>query len=255
MKKNIITIILLFVFGVLIFQVIRFFSISSEYYTAQKAYETLNNDVIIKGQDNEAATEGTTESDIPMDIDFNALKEINKDIVAWIYVRAVDISYPVLYSGDNDYYLRRGFDGEYLISGSVFVEGLNSPDFSDPHTIIYGHNMRDGSMFSSLEELYTKDYIQTDNTFWIITETYAYQYQIFSLNYVLNTSSVYTIFCQQDDAIIKYIENRIADSLLNLDIPTYSQDAKIVTLSTCGPLSGTQRFVVQGILVKTLELS
>ena len=88
-------------------------------------------------------------------IRFDELKEKNPDIVAWIRSddpESTGIDYPVLYSGDNEKYLRRDLYGEEHIAGSIFLEGLNRPDFTDYYTIIYGHNMNDGSMFGGLKK-------------------------------------------------------------------------------------------------------
>ena len=75
------------------------------------------------------------------------MKQINPDVVGWIYFENDDLSYPVLYSGDNDKYLRTTIDGSDATAGAIFIEGGNSPDFQDQNTIVYGHNMRNLSMF------------------------------------------------------------------------------------------------------------
>ena len=85
---------------------------------------------------------------------FDALKKENKEIIGWLRFDDADdlhISYLVLYSGDDEKYLRSDIYGEEHIAGSLFLEGKSKPDFSDYYTIIYGHNMRDGSMFGELD--------------------------------------------------------------------------------------------------------
>ena len=85
---------------------------------------------------------------------FDALKKENEEIIGWLRFDDADdlhISYPVLYSGDDEKYLRSDIYGEEHIAGSLFLEGKSKPDFSDYYTIIYGHNMRDGSMFGDLD--------------------------------------------------------------------------------------------------------
>ena len=96
-----------------------------------------------------------------MMIRFDELREENPDIVAWI--RSDDpentgIDYPVFYSGDNEKYLRRDLYGKSHIAGSIFLEGLNRPDFTDYYTVIYGHNMNDGSMFGGLKKYRKKEF-------------------------------------------------------------------------------------------------
>ena len=91
-----------------------------------------------------------------IDIDFAGLRSENPDVVGWIYFENEDISYPVMYSGDNSYYLRKTFKREHATAGSIFLEGSNKTDFSDCHTIIYGHNMKNLSMFGKLK-YYNRD--------------------------------------------------------------------------------------------------
>ena len=85
-------------------------------------------------------------------VDFDALSEINPDIVAWIYIEDTEINYPVVQGTDNQYYLKRLFNGKWNGSGCIFLDSRNSPDLSDRHSIIYGHHMKNGTMFSGLTE-------------------------------------------------------------------------------------------------------
>ena len=89
----------------------------------------------------------------PLQVDFASLEAINPDIVGWIYIEALDISYPVVHGEDNDFYLHRTFEKKDNFAGSIFVEYRNSGDFSDPNTIVYGHNMKNQSMFGKLKLL------------------------------------------------------------------------------------------------------
>ena len=129
-------------------------------------------------------------------IRFDELKEQNPDIVAWI--RSDDpgstgIDYPVLYSGDNEKYLRRDLYGEDHIAGSIFLEGLNQPDFTDYYTIIYGHNMNDGSMFGGLKKYKEKEFWEENQYFTLYTEDMAYRYQVFACQNAVNGGDVYKI--------------------------------------------------------------
>ena len=88
-------------------------------------------------------------------IDWPALKMLNPDITAWLLIPALSLSYPVVQGEDNAYYLHRSFQREGSYAGCIFLDTRNSPDFQDPFTLIYGHNMRDGSMFGSLRNLFS----------------------------------------------------------------------------------------------------
>ncbi|MCC8167944.1 MAG: sortase [Clostridiales bacterium] len=115
-------------------------------------------------------------------VDFDGLNSINEDVVGWVYQENGSISYPLLYSGDNDKYLRKTLYGVTSTSGSVFIGGENDPSFSDPLTMIYGHNMKNGSMFGSLKKYKNEeDYFEEHQYFQVYTEDgMAYRYQVFA---------------------------------------------------------------------------
>ncbi len=86
-----------------------------------------------------------------LDVDWASLAAQNGDIVGWVAVPGLDdVSYPVVQASDNTTYLRTGFDGNYSINGCIFMDEASAADLSDPHTVIYGHHMNDGSMFAQL---------------------------------------------------------------------------------------------------------
>ena len=85
-----------------------------------------------------------------LQIDFAGLQAVNPDVIAWIDIPGLSVSYPVVQGEDNSYYLHHLFTGEYNSSGSIFADCHNQPDFTDQNTIIYGHNMKNGSMFGTL---------------------------------------------------------------------------------------------------------
>ena len=89
--------------------------------------------------------EPDAEPDGYLKIDFEGLQAVNPDVIAWIDIPGLSISYPVVQGTDNAYYLHHLFTGEYNGSGSIFADWHNQPDFADPNTIVYGHNMKNGS--------------------------------------------------------------------------------------------------------------
>ena len=103
------------------------------------------------------------------------------------------IDYPVLYSGDNTEYLRKDLYGNEHTAGSIFLEGLNQPDFSDYYSIIYGHNMRDGSMFGSLDKYKEQSFWSDNQYFTLYTENMVYRYQVFACQNAVNGGDVYKI--------------------------------------------------------------
>ena len=183
----------------------------------------------------------------PVDVDFAPLKEINEDVIGWIYVGGVDISYPVVQGEDNDYYLHRTFMNTENFAGSIFMESGNAPDFSDPNTILYGHNMKDQSMFAKLRLLSDEEKYKNDPYIWILTPEHTYRYRIFSLHRVSYDGDVYTLFSGPSELVTDYIEKCAADSLVPFETGDAGQDSRIITLSTCSS-NDSERYVVQGIL-------
>ena len=166
-----------------------------EYLEDRELYEDLR-DEILQTPELETDTESvfeldtrkkhhkTSESEIPFDVDWDVLKDINEDIIGWVYFTGVpQISYPVLQAKDNEYYVHRTYDLSSSDSkaGSIFMDYRMAGDFSSPYSVIYGHNVRDGSMLSDLAQLKDQDLYDKEPYFWILTPDGNYRYQIFSI--------------------------------------------------------------------------
>ena len=171
----------------------------------------------------------------------------NEDVKAWISVPAVDISYPVLQADDNDYFLHRDISKEYLFAGSVFLDAANNASFMNYNTIIYGHNMRDGSMFAQLREFLNGETIKKCKYFWIMTPEADMLYEIFSVHYAAVGSDTFLICFQDYDAYEGWLKDMAGMSAAGAAAIPETQD-RIVTLSTCTEDSA-RRMTVQGKLV------
>ena len=169
----------------------------------------------------------------PVDVDWEYLKAINPEIVGWLYVDAKDnINYPICRGEDNDFYLHHTFRGDYLFAGSIFEECMNSPDFSDPNTIVYGHNMRNGSMFAGLKQLKSADVLNKSPYFWILTPDGNYRYHIICVMDTPVNSEVYTLFPGKGPAFLEWEKNLQKNSYVENEVPL-AEDDFVVTLSTC----------------------
>lgn len=191
-------------------------------------------------------SEETVLEPAPIDVDFESLQAINEDIVGWLYIGALDLSYPIVQGDDDDYYLHRTFEKQYNFAGSIFVEAKNSDDFSDPNTIVYGHNMKNGSMFGTLRTILSQNLYEENPYFWILTPDGDHKYQMFSLHVVKTGGEVYTLFEGTDETFVEWAESMQEQSAADLEDVTFDTDSKIATLSTCTGDSST-RFVVQGL--------
>lgn len=213
-----------------------------DYSRSSDLYEDTNNEYVSivpdkpvdDKQDDYLKVNETTDWKDLVDVDISGLKDVNKDVSGWIYFENIDISYPVLYSQDNSKYLRRTYTGESLTAGSIFIEGTNSNDFTDAHTIIYGHNMDDRSMFGKLEYFVTvNDYINDHEYFQIITENKKYRYKIISYKIVGDDSDVYTVYKAGGQNFVNFVNDDIlSGNLMEYDYDIDSGD-HIITLSTC----------------------
>ena len=182
----------------------------------------------------------------PIEVDWQELKSINEDIVAWIYIGSIDISYPVVKGKDNSYYLHRTFQDTYNFSGSIFMEYQNESNFSDPNTILYGHNMIDGSMFGKLSWIANKELYKNDPYFWILTPNRTYRYKMFSIKTVGVSDESYQQFSIPDDEFNKWIHRMKDRSSVNIHIDDLDSKGYVCTLSTCTGNDST-RLVVQGV--------
>ena len=183
-------------------------------------------------------------------VDFMALQGINDDIVGWLKVGALDISYPVTQASDNEYYLHLTFELVQNAAGCIFVDYQNRPDFQDDNTIIYGHNMKDGSMFGTLKNFVQDGVYESDPYFWIYTPERIYKYEIFNCSTVGAVSNTYTLEFGSRKEFQNYLDKALMQSQVDSSKVKVKSSDKIVTLSTCTGDEET-RFVVQGKLVRT----
>lgn len=223
--KNTILTLLIFFFIILI--VASGLQIYKWYNNNQKNKEILNE---IKSENIIVYDEAEDE----VAVDFDALKKINSDVVGYVEVNNTNISYPVVKATDNNYYLTHNLKKEYNGSGWVFMDYRNDLDGKDKNIIIYGHNMRDGSMFGSLKEILSANWYKNEENKYItfITEGGTSVYEVFSV-YQVEKEDYYitTGFSNNEEyeGFLKTIKDR---SIYNFGTEP-SVDDTILTLSTC----------------------
>ena len=185
-----------------------------------------------------------------LEIDFDALKAVNPDVVAWLHVPALDISYPVLQGTDNDYYLNHTPEGEENSLGSIFLEYTNAPDFSHGNSIIYGHNTADGTMFGRLRLFGEDPALREEEPFFYVylPDGFIGKYRIYSYYSVYKESESFSRFEADDAASHAYYVNLTKGLSLEEIEADLSGGGRIVTLATCFGAHGTSyRFLVHGI--------
>ncbi len=180
----------------------------------------------------------------PIKVDFENLLKQNTDAVGWIYCENTPINYPVLQSSDNNYYLRRMIDKKYNIAGSVFMDYRCQADLSSLNTIIYGHNMKNDTMFGTFTEYKKQSYYDEHPILWLLTPEQDYKIELIAGYVTPSTSDVYKDFYSQEELDI-HIKDSIAKSTFVSGVNIAEVD-NIVTLSTCSYEYSTARYVLIG---------
>lgn len=173
----------------------------------------------------------------------DALQAINADYTGWLWIEDTSISYPVVRGQDNQKYLTHTFMGNYNPAGSIFMDFRNEGDFSSFHTILYGHNMRDGSMFGSLKEYLDESFLQAHPIIEVHMANQRLQYRIFAVR----QSDVY------DAAYQTHFENEAALAAFAKEYGAPVGTSRMLTLSTCtNSADDTERLMVHAALESTL---
>lgn len=201
----------------------------------------------------EEEPEPEPEEPVVIPIDFAALQERNPEVYAWITIPGTAIDYPILQSGtDNTYYLTHTIDGTQSPEGSIFTENYNSTDFEDPNTVIYGHDMRNGSMFQNLLNYQDRSFFDANREVIIYTPDAIRHYRIFAA-YLYDDRHLMQSFDFDDPTVFEQYVNMIFSIRdMNSCIDTETEvgaDDKIITLSTCYGLQDDVRYLVQAVLV------
>ena len=167
-----------------------------------------------------------------LDIDLAALQAVNEDVIGWIHVPDTEISYPLLKGADNNEYLKLTWEREYSRAGAIFMEQRSSVDFSDFHTLIYGHNLQDGKMFSGLMDFRRQEYFDSHPLVYIVTDGGVLRYEAFSAYVADVVSDSYRLVFEGEEHEQRVIEFYLERSEVESGISPTSED-KILSLSTC----------------------
>lgn len=201
--------------------------------------------------DDETADEQETTHTAPdelLSVDFDTLQSVNPDIRAWLYMSGSSIHYPVLQAEDNSTYLYRLADGSSNAHGSLFIDCRNAGDFSDWNTLIYGHNMKDGSMFGGLKKYRKQAYYDAHPEMTLFTPEKTYRMEIFAAVTTDVSAAVYRVPAAREerDELVQWAQR---NSEIECDVSIGTED-RIVTLSTCTD-GDDDRFVVLAVLRET----
>lgn len=239
------TIILLVALAVFLVSGFQLFRIAKGYLDGRSEYEDIQELAIENGK-----PEGGFR------VDFDALKETNADTIGWIrfYPEPEIINYPIVQGKDNEQYLHQTFSANENTLGAIFLNVGNHPDFNDCNSIIYGHRMKDGSMFRKLEDYKDKVFWEKNPYFYIYTpDGRELTYHIYSVATVEDTSDTYLTTFASTEEYQKFLDMTKADADYDTGVEVGVNDT-IVTLSTCTRESDNHRIVVRGVKEKDVVL-
>lgn len=190
-----------------------------------------------------------TKSEVPIIIDWDKLKNINSDIIAWLYCEGTSVNSPVVQAEDNEYYLARQFDKTKSSAGSLFLDCRNNISSRDENLIIYGHRMKDDSMFGIIPMYADEDYYLDHPIMYLLTPEQNYVVEIFACRTVNGDMNYLRTFFEDRDAFITYINSAVKQSYWMPDIDLATEES-ILTLVTCSSYkhASKPRILVHGIL-------
>lgn len=178
------------------------------------------------------------------------LKSINPDIFGYIYIDGTRISFPIVQSDDNEYYLEHAYTGEYMVCGSIFADFRAWDDMEmNYNTVFYGHNMKDGNMFNNVMEFFDEETFN-NKVIEIYTFDGIYTYEPFAIFEAIQTYHYFDMGFDSDQEFVDFCYEMQERSTFNKNM-TFTADDRIITLSTCkNDPAGLYRYALQAKLVK-----
>lgn len=236
---------------IILFSAWQLFGIYFEYHQGESTYDDLTQYAVTPTPTvtPELPPEATTPPDSTAwpQVDFDALKAINDDVVAWIYLDGTQVNYPVVLGPDNEYYLNRLYNGKGNGAGSIFMDFRNNSKFTDRNSILYGHRMNNGTMFADISKYSNREFFDSHPYVLIVTPDAKYKAEVFSA-YVANTTynSWNTVF-DGDDIYLNWLESIRSRSYFERNVE-FTPESRVLTLSTCTYEFEDARFVVHAVL-------
>ena len=186
--------------------------------------------------------------------DLSALRETNEDVVGWISIPDTPVDYPLMQGEDNDYYLNHTWDRAANSVGSIYLEHQVSPAFDDFNTIIYGHRMKNNSMFGSLKYYKDAEYWQAHPSVYIVNDDGVHRYAVFAAYEAAINEITYGLEISEDSTKQRFIEHGLTSSVIDTGVVPTEKDL-VLTLVTCIGRDYSSRWVVQAVLQDSAPLA
>lgn len=233
---------------VLIAALIGLGAIAFQYISQQRAYDDLEQYASISDAENVSLADLT--------VDWDALRAVNPNIVAWIYIPDSPVNYPVVQGQDNQEYLHKAFDGStgWLASaGTIFLDSNNASDFSDRNSALYGHHMNDGSMFASLSDWQNNDEFNSHRDIYLLTPQGNYRLKTFAMVKTTGTDALVRTTFSSEESYRSYIQDKLDRSVVTQegDVLGASDITQSMLFSTCEYSQADGRAVLFAAVVET----
>lgn len=181
------------------------------------------------------------------EVDFAALSALNPDVVGWLMCEDTVLNYPVVQGTDNDHYLDHLFDGTPSAVGCLFLDSRVEGDFSSRRSIIYGHHMKDGSMFAVLDGYKEQTFYEEHPTLLLLTPEGAFEAAVFSAYVALTSSEAWRLDFASDAEYASWLATVSESSAIDTGLDPTPAD-RVLTLSTCSYEYSNARLVVHAVL-------
>lgn len=192
----------------------------------------------------------------PIDVDSTSLLQQNEDYIGWIYVPNTDISYPVVKSLDNADYLHMDFNKNYSFPGTIFMDYQCVSGILNHHSILYGHNMNNGTMFAELKSFQNQEYFDEHPVFWFITPKYKLLYKIFAVCTVSPYDRIQYgidgIDYKSNEEFMNAMEEIRNHSTVKSNVDSIDETDYVMSLSTCTG-NDAVRCIVHGVLCRAIS--
>ena len=224
----------------------KLFGISEFYREGSDLYDGIAEDYAVTAPAQPPEQAADSVETAPIAVDFDALLDTCGDVVGWLYCEDTPVNYPVVQGKDNNYYLYRLLDGTQHPNGTLFLDCNAAPDFSGWNSVIYGHNMKNDTMFGSLEEYRKQEYYNAHPVLYLLTPEQDYKVVLIAGYVTPSTSDAYTIpeMVEERD---KLAEKAISASTFQTDVEVAEED-RLLSLSTCVYDYENARYVLVGVL-------
>ena len=240
--------------AVLLFSVYSLVRILKGYYESRQKYDALSSAVVATVSPAPSATpraEATpVPPEVPITVDWDALRQTNADVVAWLYCADTPVNYPIVQAQDNEYYLTRGFDRKKSAGGALFLDCRNNILAQDENFIVYGHRMKDDSMFGTLPKYAEEDYFTLHPTMYLLTPQQNYRVELFACRTVHSEEKYFETCFESKTAFQRYLNKAVEQSYWQPDA-TPGTDNPTLTLVTCSTYENANnpRLLLHGVLV------